>query len=120
MLSFDLETTFRIPYRFEPKNSTFGTLKGFPQNVEIETIAHYATDRLPVPPMLPPGASAPPQAQPPANLPDVRSMLFHLRYSLSERPQTGFRPRLADDRVGHFVNTIEDYSHDNSHSTMNR
>jgi hypothetical protein len=40
-----------------------------------------------------------------------------LRYSISERPQTGYRPRLADDRVGHFVNSIEDYSDDNRYST---
>src|SRR5688572_11917126 len=120
MLSFDLEATFRIPYRFEPKNSTFGAVKAFPQNVEIETIAHYATERLPVPPMLPPSASAPPLPPPPGNLPDVRSMFFHLRYSFSERPQTGYRPRLADDRVGHFVNTIEDYSDDNRYTTSKR
>lgn len=120
MLSYDLEATFRIPYRFEPKNSTFGTVKAFDQNVEIETIAHYATDRLPLPPLLPPGAAAPPLPRPPGNLPDVRSMLFHLRYSLSERPQTGYRPRLADDRVGHFVNTIEDYSEDNRYSASKR
>ena len=120
MLSYDLESTFRIPYRFEPKNSTFGTLKAYPKNVEIETIAHYATERLPVPPLLPPGASPPPMPPPPGNLPDVRSMLFHLRYSLSERPQTGYRPRLADDRVGHFVNAVEDYSEDNRYTTTKR
>ena len=120
MLSYDLEATFRIPYRFEPKNSTFGSVKAFPQNVEIETIAHYATERPPLPPLLPPGGAAPPLPPPPGNLPDVRSMLFHLRYSLSERPSTGFRPRLADDRVGHFVNTIEDYSNDNRYTTTKR
>jgi len=120
MLSYDLEATFRIPYRFDPKNSVFGTLKSFGQNVEIETLAHYATDRPPLPPMLPPGAAPPPLPPPPANLPDVRSMLFHLRYSISERPQTGYRPRLADDRVGHFVNSIEDYSDDNRYSTTKR
>ena len=120
MLSYDLEATFRIPYRFDPKNSVFGTVKAFPQNVEIETIAHYATERPPLPPLLPPGAPPPPLPPPPANVPDVRSMLFHLRYSLSERPQTGFRPRLADDRVGHFVNSIEDYSDDNRYTTTRR
>jgi hypothetical protein len=120
MLSFDLEATFRIPYRFDPKNSTFGGVKAFPQNVELETIAHYATERPPVPPLLPAGAPPPPIPPPPGNLPDVRSMLFNLRYSISERPQTGFRPRLADDRVGHFVNTIEDYSGDNTYSTTRR
>ena len=120
MLSYDLEATFRIPYRFEPRNSTFGAVKAFPQNVEIETIAHYATERPPVPPMLPAGAPPPPIPPPPGNLPDVRSMLFNLRYSISERPQTGFRSRLADDRVGHFVNTIEDYSDDNDFTTTKR
>jgi hypothetical protein len=120
MLSYDLEATFRIPYRFDPKNSTFGSVKAFPQNVELETIAHYATDRPPLPPLAPPGAGAPSLPPPPGNLPDVRSMLFKLRYSLSDRPQTGYRPRLADDRVGHFVNTIEDYSDDNAYNTTRR
>lgn len=120
MLSYDLEATFRIPYRFDGKNSVFGTVKAFDQNVEIETLAHYATERPPLPPMLPPGAAPPPLPPPPANIPDVRSMLFHLRYSISERPQTGFRPRLADARVGHFINAIEDYSDDKTHTTTKR
>jgi len=100
MLSYDLEATYRIPYRFDPKNSNFGTVKSFPQNVEIETIAHYATERPPLPPLLAPGQPPPPLPRPPGNLPDVRSMLFHLRYSISERPNTGFRTRVADARVG--------------------
>jgi hypothetical protein len=120
MLSYDLEATFRIPYRFDAKNSVFGTVKSFPQNVEIETIAHYATERPPLPPMLAPGQPAPPLPPRPGNLPDVRSMLFHLRYSISERPNTGFRPRLADARVGHFVNSMEDYSDDNRNTTTKR
>lgn len=120
MLSYDLEATYRIPYRFDPKNSVFGTVKAFPQNVEIETLAHYATERPPLPPMLAPGQPPPPLPRPPANLPDVRSMLFHLRYSISDRPQTGYRPRLADARVGYFVNSIEDYSNDDRNTTTKR
>jgi Met-zincin/Domain of unknown function (DUF5117)/Domain of unknown function (DUF5118) len=120
MLSYDLEATFRIPYRFDPKNSVFGTVKAFPQNVEIETVSHYATERPPLPPILAPGQPPPPLPPPPANLPDVRSMLFQLRYSFSERPQTGYRPRLADARVGHFVNSVEDYSDDNRNTTTKR
>lgn len=120
MLSYDLEATFRIPYRFDPKNSVFGTVKAFPENVEVETVAHYATERPPLPPLLAPGQPPPPLPPPPSNLPDVRSMLFHLRYSISERPQSGYRPRLADARVGHFVNSIEDYSDDNRFTTTKR
>src|SRR5262245_1177645 len=53
MISWGLEMTFRIPYRFDSRNSSFGALRAFEKNVEIETIAHYAVDRPPVPPLLP-------------------------------------------------------------------
>jgi hypothetical protein len=120
MLSWDLENTFRIPYRFEQSGSSFGAIKGFPKNVEIETVARYAVDRLPVPP--PPGATAPPvpPPPPPRNLADVRSMSFRLRYSLAEPPPPGFRPRLADDRVGHFFDDREDYTTDVAETATRR
>jgi len=110
MVGYGLEESFRIPYHFDGKNSYFGMVKAFDQNVEIETVAHYATEHPPVPPLLPPGAPQPPTPPPPRNIPDVRSMQFHFRYSVSELPQTGYRPRLADDRVGHFLTQVQDYS----------
>ncbi|MGH9784586.1 MAG: DUF5117 domain-containing protein, partial [Terriglobia bacterium] len=117
MLGFDLESRFRIPYRFDAKNSYFGMLKGFSQNVEIETVAHYAAERPPIPPLPAPNAPPPPPPPPPPrNLPDMRSMLFHLRYSLSELPQTGYRPRLADDRLGHFFERADDFTEDVAHT----
>ena len=120
MMSYDLEATFRIGYRFDPKNSYFGILKSFEKNMEIETLAHYATERPPLPPLLMPGQPAPPMPAPPRNLPDVRSMIFHFRYSISEMPGPGYRPRLADDRVGHFFQQAEDYSTDLKHTTARR
>src|SRR5262249_28445212 len=121
MLSYGLENTFRIPYRFDSKNSAFGTIKGFPKNVEIETIAHYAAERLPIPPLPSPTGPPPPTPPPPPRtLADVRSMQFHLRYSLAERPQTGYRPRLADDRVGHFFVQHEDYTDDSNFTPSRR
>jgi len=120
MLSYDLEATFRVGYRFDPKNSAFGTLKAFAQNVEVETLAHYATERPPLPPIPTPGSTPPPMPPPPRNLPDVRSMIFHLRYSITEPPKTGYRPRLADDRVGHFFDRVEDYSDDLRYTTARR
>src|SRR5713226_7961934 len=91
MLGYELEVTFRIPYKFDQKNSYFGMLKAFEKNVEIETVAHYAAEHPPVPPLLPPGTPPPPTPPPPPprNIPDVRSMQFHFRYSVSELPQTG-------------------------------
>src|SRR5216684_7736533 len=110
MLGYELEASFRIPYHLDPKNSYFGMLKAFEKNVEIETVTHYAAEHPPVPPLLPPGTPRPPLPPPPRNIPDVRSMQFHFRYSVSELPQTGYRPRLADDRVGHFLTQVQDYS----------
>jgi hypothetical protein len=110
MIAYQLEANFRIPYHFDQKNSYFGMVKAFEKNVEIETVGHYATEHPPVPPLLPPGTPPPPTPPPPRNIPDVRSMQFHFRYSVSELPQAGFRPRLADDRVGHFFTQVQDYS----------
>jgi hypothetical protein len=120
MYGYALEASFRIPYRFDPKNSSFGALKAFERNVEIETIAHYATERPPLPPLLPPGTPPPPGPPPPRNLPDLRSLLVHFRYSVSELPGPGYRPRLADDRVGHFFTQFQDYSTDTSFESSKR
>jgi len=120
MYGYNLEETFRIPYHFDAKNSGFGVIKGFDHNMEIETIAHYAVDRPPVPPLLPPGSPRPPLPPPPRNLVDVRSMIFHFRYSLSELPQGGYRPRLADDRIGHFFEDAEDYTDDANYRPTRR
>ena len=109
MMAYGLEGRFRIPYRFDQKNSYFGTLKAFDRNVEIETVAHDAAERPPVPLLLAPGAPPPPTPPPPPrNIPDVRSMQFHFRYSVSELPPGGYRPRLADDRVAHFLTQFLD------------
>ena len=108
MMAYELEATFRIPYHYDAKNSYFGMLKAFERNVEIGTVNHFAAEHLPVPPLLPPGTPPPPTPPPPRNLPDVRSMLFHFRYSISELPPTGYRARLADDRVGHFFTQVTD------------
>ncbi|MCB9086960.1 MAG: hypothetical protein H6628_01320 [Calditrichae bacterium] len=40
--------------------------------------------------------------QPLFTLADSRSLIHRYRYSLSELPDDGYRPRAADDRIGHF------------------
>jgi len=120
MMSYGLEESFRIPYRFDAKNSSFVMLKSFEHNVEIETVAHYYAERPPLPPLLVPGAPPPPTPPPPRNLPDIRSLLMHFRYSLSELPGAGYRPRLADDRVGHFFTQQQDFSSDTNFESSRR
>jgi len=120
MYGYALELSFRFPYRFDPKNSNFGALKSFEKNVEIETVAHYAIERPPLSPLVPPGTPLPPMPPPPRDLPDARSLLVRFHYSFSELPPPGFRPRLADDRVGHFFTQVEDYSSDTNFETSKR
>ena len=120
MASFDLERNFRIPYRFDAKNSSVSSAKAFPLNVELETRAHYAADRPPLPPLLAPGAPPPPSVPPPRTLGDPRSMLLHFHYSVSELPEGAYMPRLADDRVGHFFTQTEDFSTDNAYRPTKR
>jgi len=57
---------------------------------------------------------------PPRNVPDVRSLVFRFRYSVSELPPAGFRPRLADDRVGHFFTQVQDFSSDTNFESSRR
>jgi hypothetical protein len=113
MLDYELESTYRILYRFDSVNSSFGRIKAYDNTLEVEAIANYIADKPPVPPLVAPGAIPPPSPPRPRTVADLRSVLFNFRYSLSELPQsTGYRPRLADDRIGHFFTQVEDYTTD--------
>jgi len=81
-------------YGFDKENSYFGAVKSFPGNSEIDAVLHFKT-----------GA---PKNVP--TLPDSRSFRHVNHYSLSELPDTSFQPRLADDRVGHFLTMHQDYT----------
>lgn len=118
--SYRLEMAFRLNYRFDAKNSLVDFAKAFPLNVELGTTAHYVADRLPVPPMLPPGATPPPMARPPRTLPDPRSMFLKFRYGITELPAEGFEVRLADDRIGYFTTDVNDFTLDAKETAKRR
>ena len=44
------------------------------------------------------------------SVPDTRGVTVNVHYSISELPQTSYKPRLADDRVGYFVTALKDFS----------
>lgn len=81
-------------FRLDPNRSTWSKVKGFKKNVEIEVAATYAS-----------GGQGLPES-----VPDDRSATIYIHYSISQLPQTGFQPRKADDRVGHFVSVVKDFS----------
>jgi hypothetical protein len=83
--------------------STWAKVKGFPENIEIEVAAvfnmgygrYYFFDD---------------------SVADSRGAQVVVHYGLSKLSSTGYKPRLADDRVGHFLSTVKDFSKD-THDT---
>lgn len=82
-------------FSFSPQKSTWESdPQCFPENVELQVAATYASSGL-------------------ANIdsvPDSRGVTVNVHYSISELPATSYRPRLADDRVGYFLTVLKDFS----------
>jgi hypothetical protein len=78
---------------FDPSRSTWGKVKAFPRNVELQVAATYAGG----------GGNA---------VIDPRGATLVIQYSLCQMPEYGYTPRLADDRVGHFLSVVKDYTND--------
>ena len=78
--------------RFDKTRSTWGAVKAFPKNVELKVNAVYtSTSSI-------------------ETIPDSRGIQVTLHYSLAGLPSNSYRPRLADDRMGHFMTAVKDYS----------
>jgi hypothetical protein len=112
MAATQLEFAFRQPYGFDAGNSSFRTVASGPEQTTFHVNAHFSLAKLMIPPVQMPGAPPLPFTAPPRTLPDVRSLFLGFYYSLSKLPQEAMRPRLADDRVGHFVSTRWDFTQD--------
>ncbi|MHC4338712.1 MAG: zinc-dependent metalloprotease [Planctomycetota bacterium] len=48
-----------------------------------------------------------------------RGNLITLHYSVSKLKKTGYKPRIADDRIGYFLTTLKDFSADNKDENRN-
>ena len=81
-------------FMFAPDRSSWSHVKGFKDNVEIEVAATYASGGM---------ARS-------TRCPTRRGVTLYVHYSVSRLPQTGYQPRLADDRVGYFLTVIKDFS----------
>ncbi len=92
-----LKQVFEAPYSFDREGSSVVLARGFPDNVDFETVLNFKTGEV---------------KKPVVYAADPRSLLVRFHYSISRLSQTGFRPRLADDRVGHFLAMVDDYSDD--------
>jgi hypothetical protein len=82
-------------YAVNPATSNLKTLKAFPLNIEIDWVYGFSG-----------GGNS---WFSPQTLVDSRGFYLTVRYSLSELPtNNGYRPRLADSRVGHFLDAYQD------------
>lgn len=84
----------RGTYSFDKKNSYFKDIQSYPENTEIEIAAHFYSQK----------------STNSYTLPDSHSMIHSYHFSLSTLPDSGFTPRLSDDRVGYFTTIYQDYT----------
>jgi hypothetical protein len=106
-----LEAAFRMTYVMDARNSSFLTVRSDEGMTGFQVNAHYFTPRIPAPPaVMPPIPAAIPH--PPTTLPDPRSMFLGFYYTFMPLPAHAMHGRRADDRIGHFVSTSQDYSDD--------
>jgi hypothetical protein len=75
--------------------TTWHQVKAFPNNVELQVKATFAT-----------GYAA---SFADDGVVDPRGVTVVLHYSLTKRPDSGYRPRYADQRVGHFISATKDF-----------
>ncbi|MEW6156261.1 MAG: zinc-dependent metalloprotease [Verrucomicrobiota bacterium] len=92
-------------YRFDKSNSHVNAVKPFPENVLLEIALHYTSDN---------------PRTPSITLPDARSIPMVVKYDLSTLKDTNYKPRLADDRVGHFITIQQDFTSDRPASPYRR
>ena len=110
-----LEYAFRIPFAIDPRNSSFTNIRTDEGFTGLQVSAHYAVPKIAPPPLVLPPVPIPP---PPMTLPDPRSMFMGFYYSFMPLPEQPMHPRVADDRIGHFVNTDYDFSDDLAPTTV--
>lgn len=81
-------------FQFARDRSIFAEVKGFDENTELKVDATYASRG----------------DKEFDTVPDSRGLTVQVHYSISQLPQTGYKPRLADDRIGYFLTVAKNFS----------
>ena len=81
-------------FSFASSRSTWAAVKALKDNVELEVAATYSSSG----------------SRDLDTVPDSRGATINVHYSISTVPSNGYKPRLADDRIGYFVTAIKDFS----------
>ncbi|HYT90964.1 MAG TPA: zinc-dependent metalloprotease [Gemmataceae bacterium] len=84
--------------------STWHKVKAFAKNVEIQVAATFSGSRW--------GSDE--------SVIDARGNTIVVHYGLVELPDSGYHPRIADDRVGYFLSVVKDFSSDSKDTSFVR
>ncbi len=87
---------------FDASRSTWHKVKTFPRNIELQVAATYGS------------------AGRGDTVIDRRGTTIVIHYGLCELPDSGYQPRLADDRVGYFLSAVKDFSSDSKETPFVR
>jgi hypothetical protein len=90
------------------------SIKNFPENLVVETAYHFTGSRSsnPLAAILGGGGSA--------ALADSRSLPFKVNYTLFFLPENGYKPRVADPRVGFFTTDFQSFDDDSKDDQTTR
>ncbi len=81
-------------FMFSSSKSTWDNVKAFDNNVELQVAATYqSSGQMTF-----------------DTVADSRGVTIVVHYSISQIPSTGYKPRIADDRVGYFLTVVKDFS----------
>lgn len=96
----ELEGAFDANYALDEDLSALTLAAGHPSNLEIGARQVFTRK------------AAPADGEPATRLADARRLTLSLRLSLSALPESGYVPRTADSRLGHFATVYEDWADD--------
>lgn len=104
-----IEQAFRLPFSLDRANSYFEKIRVTGDLTTLSARMHYATPRIPAPPLTP---SPVPMPAPPKVTADPRSFFIGTVYSFAQLPAQPMAPRVADPRLGLFSDVVTDLSND--------
>jgi hypothetical protein len=106
-----IDAAYRIGYALDARNSSIERARSAAEDTTIAVNLHFAVAKLPAPPTTPPPAGSP-TPTPPRALADSRSFLLGIQYRFASAPTPPMPVRIADERVGYFVDEYRDLAGD--------
>lgn len=106
-----LEMAYRLPFAVDKPNSSIEYARAEAALSTLTARMHFSTPRIPAPPLVPPTGPVP-NPTPPQATPDPRSLFVDYVYNFAALPEAAMPPRLADPRLGHFMESFTDLGGD--------